>query len=93
MTIQQTRKVLQQISNVEADIAELKRCRVEIAKKGYASATMSSGNGSQSYTRLDIDKITQAIKALTEELSQLRAMLNGGAGNGIPGYRVLTVYS
>lgn len=46
MTIQQTRKVLQRISEVEADIAELKRCRVEIAKKGYASATMSSGNGS-----------------------------------------------
>ena len=63
------------MSEVEADIEELKRCRAEIAKNGYASATMSSGGGSKSYTRLDLSKITEAISALTSELKQLRSML------------------
>lgn len=63
------------MSEVEKDIEELKRCRSEIAKNGYASATMSSGGGSKSYTRLDLTKITEAISALTSELKQLRAML------------------
>lgn len=76
MTISQQRKILVRISQVEADIAELKRCRSEIAKNGYASATMSSGGGSKSYTHLDLTKITEAISALTSELKKLRAMLN-----------------
>ena len=78
LTIGQKRKVLQRISDVEKDIEELKRCRSEIAKTGYASATMSSGGGSQSYTRLDIAKITEAISALVSELKQLKAMLSSG---------------
>lgn len=75
MQTTQKRKILQRISEIEADIAELKRCRVEIAKTGYASATMSSGGGSKSYTRLDLSKVTEAISALTSELKKLRAML------------------
>lgn len=78
MTITQTRKVLQRIADVEKDIEELKKCRSEIAKNGYASATMSSGGGSKSYTRLDLSKITEAISALTSELKQLKAMIAGG---------------
>lgn len=61
MTTLQKKKILVRIAQVEADIEELKRCRVEIAKTGYASATMSSGGGSKSYTRLDLSKITEAI--------------------------------
>ena len=90
MTTVQKRKTLQRISEVESDLEELKRCRSEIAKKGYASATMSSGGGSKSYTRLDISKITEAIQALTTELKQLRAMLSGG---GTLWRNVLVVYS
>lgn len=75
MTTIQKRKVLQRIQEVESDIEELKRCRTEIAKNGYASATMSSGGGSRSYTHLDLSKITEAISALTSELKKLRAML------------------
>lgn len=78
MTITQTRKVLQRIADVEKDIEELKKCRSEIAKNGYASATMSSGGGSKSYTRLDLSKITEAISALTSELKQLKAMIATG---------------
>lgn len=83
MTTTQKRKVLQRISEVEKDIEELKRCRSEIAKKGYASATMSSGGGSKSYTRLDLTKITEAISALTSELKKLRAMLSSFGSQNI----------
>lgn len=76
MTTTQKRKILQRIAAVEADIEELKRCRADIAKTGYASATMSSGGGSKSYTRLDISKITEAISALTSELKKLKSMLS-----------------
>ena len=78
MTITQTRKVLQRIADIEKDIEELKKCRSEIAKNGYASATMSSGGGSKSYTHLDLSKITEAISALTSELKQLKAMIATG---------------
>jgi len=80
------------MSEIESDIAELKRCRSELAASGYASATVSSGGGSKSYTRLDISKITEAISALTSELKQLRAMLGGNQSGG-PWKNVLVVYS
>ena len=53
----------------------MKKTRTEIATNGYASATMSSGGGSKSFTRLSLDQITEAISALTSELKKLRAML------------------
>lgn len=77
MNTTQKRKVLQRIQEVENDIEELKRCRSEIAKRGYASATLASGGGSKSYTHLDLTKITEAISALTSELKKLKAMLSG----------------
>ena len=79
MTITQTRKILQRIVDIENDIDELKKARAEIAKNGYASATMSTGGGSKSYTRLDLSKITEAISALTSELKQLKSMLTSGS--------------
>lgn len=91
MTTVQKRKVLQRMSEVEQDIAELKRCRVEIAKNGYASATMSSGGGSRSYTRLDLSKITEAISSLTSELKKLRNMLKD-IGSQTLWQNVLVVY-
>lgn len=91
MTTVQKRKVLQRMSEVEKDLEELKRCRVEIAKNGYASATMSSGGGSRSYTHLDLSKITEAISALTSELKKLRAMLKN-VGSQQLWSNVLVVY-
>lgn len=79
------------MSEVEKDLAELKRCRTEIAKNGYASATMSSGGGSRSYTHLDLSKITEAISALTSELKKLRAMLKN-VGSQQLWSNVLVVY-
>ena len=65
MTTIQKRKVLQRISDLEKDIEELKRCRVEVASSGYSSASLTSTGGSKSYTRTDISKITEAISAMT----------------------------
>lgn len=92
MTTIQKRKVLQRIQEVESDIEELKRCRSEIAKNGYASATMSSGGGSKSYTHLDLTKITEAISALTSELKKLKAMLSSVGGSQGIWKSVLVVY-
>lgn len=75
MNTVQKRKILQRIAQLEQDIDTLKQCRVDIASKGYASATMSSGGGSKSYTRIDLSKITEAITAMTNELKKLKAML------------------
>lgn len=92
LNIKQQRKILQRISTLEGDIEELKRCRSEIAKCGYASASLSSTGGSKSYTRLDLSKITEIISELTNELKQLRVMLSDGAsGNGF-WQTVLTIY-
>ena len=90
MTISQKRKTLLRIQELERDVEELKRCRAEVARTGYASATMSSQGGSKSYTRLDLASITEAIQALTSELLQLRRALGGGGGG--PWKTVLVVY-
>ena len=81
MNITQKRKVLQRISDIENDIAELKKARQEVAASGYASATVSSGGGSKSFTRSDISKITEAISALISEMKKLRALLAGGSSS------------
>lgn len=75
ITTTQKRKILTRMSELEHDIEALKKCRLEIATAGYASATLSSTGGTKSYTRLDLTKITEAISALTSELVQLRSML------------------
>ena len=90
MNITQKRKVLQRISDIENDIAELKKARQEVASSGYASATVSSGGGWRSYTRSDISKITEAISALISEMKKLRALLAGG--NSTLWNQVLIVY-
>ena len=66
---------MQRITQLEQDIDTLKQCRLDIAANGYASATMSSGGGSKSYTHIDLSKITEAITAMTSELKKLKAML------------------
>ena len=92
LTTVQKRKVLQHISDLEHDIEELKRCRIEIAQTGYASASMSSGGGAKSYTRLDISKITEAISALTSELKKQRSLLKGDFGGQSIWSNVLIIY-
>ena len=93
MTTIQKRKILRRISEVENELEEMKKTRSEIASGGYNSATMSSGGGSRSYTHISLREITEAISALTSELRQLRAMLNGVGGQQSIFKEVLVVYS
>lgn len=75
MNVEKTKKILQRIATLETDIDTLKQVRIEIAASGYASATLGSGGGSKSYTRLDLGKISELINSLTEELKGLRTLL------------------
>ena len=56
---------------------------MELATSGTASATVSGGTGSKSYTRLDLGKINELISALSKELVQLRNLLSGNGANPI----------
>lgn len=90
MRVVQQKKILQKIADLEKDIDELKRVRVELALSGYSSATLSSSGGSKSYTRLDLDKITAAIKELMKELTQWRSLLV--TGHARPIKTIATIY-
>lgn len=84
-----TRQTLSRIAEVETDLREARRVRREILASGSSSASISSGGGSKSFTRLDLDKVSALIAELTRELQALRAMLAGGGGQGIG--RIVTV--
>lgn len=91
MTIIQQRKILEKIVGLEKDIDELKKARNEVALTGYASATLSSSGGSKSYTRLDLDKMTNLINQLKIELAQYRNLLFCGKAKTIN--TIVTIYS
>ena len=94
MTITQKKKILQRIVETENDIKTLKDCRKQIAEKGFASASISSGGGNKSYTHLDLAKISTLISELTSELKGLRALLlsDGNTDSIIPSKKIYTVY-
>lgn len=79
MTTVQKKKILKRIVDIEADIETLKKVRQDLLSSGYASATMSSGSGSRSYTRQDASKVSEAIAELVKELKQLRAVLGNSS--------------
>ena len=91
MTIEQKRKTLVRIAECQHDIAELKRVRMELATSGTASATVSGGTGSKSYTRLDLAKINGLIAELSRELAQYRTMIATGNARGTN--TIVTIYS
>lgn len=81
MTTAQKKKVLERIVSLSKDIQSLKDARVEVGLNGYASASLSSGGGSKSYTRLDLDKLTGLINELKGELEQNRNLLRLNSSN------------
>lgn len=91
MTIIQKRKIIQHIVDLENDIKELKRVRMELATSGYSSASLSSTGGSKSYTRLDMAKITDTLRELLNELNQYKNLLVVGVSKPIK--TVVTIYS
>lgn len=85
MTSTQKRTVLQRIQTLEQDIEGLRAARMKAAESGFASASIASGGGSKSYTRLDIAKISELIQQLTSELKSTKALLAGDSASA-PSY-------
>ena len=57
-------------------VAEIDRAIHEIAVSGTASATISAGNGSQSYTRADIDKLRKLRGTYVSRIEQINMALS-----------------
>lgn len=90
MTAVQTRKIVSRIASLSADIERLEEVRIKLASSEFASATISAGGGSKSYTRADLTKVDSTIKTLKRQLSSCRRLLGGGT-QGI-GKMIYTVY-
>ena len=76
MTTAHQAKILQRIADLSGDIESLRRVRIEIAAGGTASASLSAGGGSKSYTRLDLNTVSSLIRELEAELRSLRNQLH-----------------
>ena len=57
-------------------IAELDRCIHEIAISGTASASLSAGGGSQSYTHADLEKLQKLRGRYASRLEQINMALS-----------------
>lgn len=90
MTISQKRKIIKRIQDLEHDIATLEQVRTRLASSGYASATLSSSGGSQSYTRMDIGKISETIASMRQDIKGCRRLL-AGSSQAMPS-QIYTVY-
>jgi len=78
MNTGQKRRLLIDIQRTERDLSELRRCRTEIATNGYASDTISFGEGSESYTCINLQRITETLGQLGRELQRLKMLHDGG---------------
>ena len=70
---------MRRIQVLQEDIGRLREARTKIAECGFASASLASGGGSKSYTRLDVAKISELISQLTSELAANKALLAGSS--------------
>lgn len=80
MTTAQKRKLLEKIIQIEDDISQLERARIDAAVSGYASCSLSSSGGARSYTRITLDQITNLINELNRQLASLRSLFFGNGG-------------
>lgn len=76
---------MRRIQVLQEDIGRLREARMKIAECGFASASLASGGGSKSYTRLDVAKISELISQLTSELAANKALLAGSPASA-PSY-------
>ena len=72
-----------------AQISALDRVINEIAVKGTASATISAGGGSKSYTRLDLGTLQKLRTDYADRVTQITRRLAGIPSIGIR--RIMTV--
>lgn len=64
-------------------ISEIDRAVQDIAVKGTASATISAGGGSKSYTRLDLDDLRKLRSDYADRVTQIDRRLAGVSPTGI----------
>ena len=64
-------------------IGEIDRTVREISLNGTASATISAGGGSKSYTRLDLDDLRRLRTDYAERVTQINRRLAGAPSTGI----------
>lgn len=62
-------------------IAEIDRCIQEIATSGTASASLSAGGGSQSYTHADIDKLRKLRGVYVSRIQEINMALAAWPNN------------
>lgn len=72
-------------------IAEIDRVIHEIATSGTASASLSAGGGSKSYTHADIDKLRNLRGSYVTRVKEINSAIASGSGIGIR--HVVTVRS
>lgn len=77
MTASQKKAICDRGRQLATEIRELSRVRSEILMTGFSSATLSNGQGTRSYTRLDVHDLNEAILTATRELNVLSARLAG----------------
>lgn len=53
---------------------------MKLASSEFVSATLSSGGGSKSYTRNDVEKIGKTLDLLRKRLRNWRKLLGGQSG-------------
>ena len=73
-------------------VSEIDRVCQEVATSGTASASLSAGGGSQSYTNADIDKLQALRSRYVSRLDAINAAL-AGRGNASGIRHVMTVRS
>jgi len=64
-------------------IRTIDRVILDIATNGYASATLSAGGGSKSYTRLDTDKLRELRAEYLGRVARINRRLAGLPSTGI----------
>lgn len=62
-------------------IAEIDRCIHEIATSGTASASLSAGGGSQSYTHADLDKLRKLRGVYVSRVQEINMALSAYPNN------------
>lgn len=89
MTAQARQNLTSNKARYLAWINDIDRIMHEIAVNGAASGSVSAGGGSQSYTRLDLDKLRKLRSDYTGRITQIQRRLAGIPSVGVR--RIMTV--
>lgn len=83
MTTNQTTRIKNAIAHYSVEWNDLDRVIREIEISGTASATLSTGDGSKSYTRLDLPVLSARQSYVGQCIAAARRRLDGVGGIGI----------